>query len=107
VVGLCDEYVHLMHDEKTPLPNEVLEVMTAKAVLKYDHEIFRSFRNAIYCYPNGLEVRLNNNKVGIIVKQNKSLPIRPIVAVFEEGKPVLLDLTNQQFQTIFIEEVIL
>lgn len=107
VVTICNEYVHLLHHEETPLPSEVLEVMTAKAVLKYDQEIFRSFTKAVYCYPNGLEVKLNNNKVGIVVKQNKSMPIRPIVAIFENGKPVLLDLTNQQSQTVFIEEVIL
>lgn len=107
IVGICDAYVNLLHNESSPLPNDVIEIMTAKAVTKYDHEIYRGFTKAIYCYPNGLEVRLNNGKVGIVVKQNKDLPTRPIVAIFEDNKPVLLDLTTQKYQTTFIEEVIL
>ena len=107
IVCICDEYVNLLHSETTPLPNDVLEIMTAKAVTKYDHDIFRSFTKAIYCYPNGLEVKLNSNRTGIVVKQNKDLPTRPIVAVFENGKPVLMDLTNQKNQTTFIEGVII
>jgi HD-GYP domain-containing protein (c-di-GMP phosphodiesterase class II) len=107
VVGICDEYVKLLHSESAHLPNDVIEMMTAKAVTKYDHAIYRSFTKAVYCYPNGLEVKLNNNRTGIVVKQNRDLPTRPIVAIFENGKPVLLDLTTQQYQTTFIEEVIL
>jgi HD-GYP domain-containing protein (c-di-GMP phosphodiesterase class II) len=107
IVGICDQYVNLLKNENTPLPNDALELMTAKAVTKYDHEIFRKFTKAIYCYPNGLEVRLNGNRTGIVVKQNKDLPTRPIVAIFEDGKPILIDLTSQLYQTTFIEEVII
>lgn len=107
IVGICNDYVILLHSKEIYLPNEIIEIMTAKAIIKYDHEIFRSFKKAVYCYPNGSEVRLSNYKLGIIIKQNKDLPTRPIVAVFEGDKPIAIDLTRQEYQTVFIEEVIM
>jgi HD-GYP domain-containing protein (c-di-GMP phosphodiesterase class II) len=107
VVGICNEYVNMLHKENSKLPNEVIEKMTAWAVLKYDHGIFRSFVKAIYCFPNGLEVKLNNDKVGIVVRQNKDLPTRPVVAVFEGERPQAIDLTSQSYQTLFIDQVIM
>ena len=103
----CCKYGEKYSKLKNFLQNDAIETMTARAVLKYDHDIFKSFVKAIYCYPNGLEVRLNNGRVGIVLRQNKDLPTRPTLAVFEEGKPILLDLTSNENQTLFINEVIL
>jgi HD-GYP domain-containing protein (c-di-GMP phosphodiesterase class II) len=107
IVCIANDYVNLISNLGTHLPNDAVETMTARAVLKYDHEIFRNFVKAVYCYPNGLEIRLNNDRLGIVVKQNKDLPTRPIIALFENGRPFLLDLTNNQNQTLFIKEAIL
>jgi HD-GYP domain-containing protein (c-di-GMP phosphodiesterase class II) len=107
IVCIANDYVNLVNNLGSHLPNEAIETMTARAVFKYDHEIFKNFVKAIYCYPNGLEVRLDNQRVGIVVRQNKDLPTRPIIAVFKDGKPLLLDLTSSENQTIFIKEAIL
>lgn len=107
IVCIANDYVNLINNTSIQLQNDAIETMTARAVLKYDHDIFKNFVKAIYCYPNGLEVRLNNGRVGIVLRQNKDLPTRPTLAVFEEGKPVLLDLTSNENQTLFINEVIL
>jgi HD-GYP domain-containing protein (c-di-GMP phosphodiesterase class II) len=104
IVGICNEYINLIHSKETHLPSEAIEIMTARAITKFDQDIFKSFMNSVYCYPNGLEVRLTTNQVGIVVKQNKELPTRPIIGAFEDGKPILVDLTKQL--TNNIEEII-
>jgi HD-GYP domain-containing protein (c-di-GMP phosphodiesterase class II) len=103
IVAICNEYVNLLHSERSHLPSEAIETMTARAVVKFQKDIFRSFINSIYCYPNGLEVRLNTGEVGIVVKQNRELPTRPIVAYIKSEEVVLIDLTKHL--TIYIEEL--
>lgn len=104
IVGMCNEYIGLLHRQQSHLPSEAIETMTARAVLKFEQDIFKTFINSIYCYPNGLEVRLNNGYRGIIIRQNKDLPTRPIVGVFQNGKPILVDMTKEL--TVAIEELI-
>jgi hypothetical protein len=61
------------------MPYECYEETQALVNSKFDPEIFQAFRDAIYIYPVGLPVYLNNKSVGVIIKQNHSYPLRPVV----------------------------
>lgn len=104
IVCMCNEYVDLLHSQKSHLPSEAIETMTARAVVKFEQDVFKTFINSIYCYPNGLEVVLNNGHRGIVVKQNKDLPTRPIVGIVDNGRPVLMDMTKEL--TVAVEELV-
>lgn len=105
IVSICNEYNNLLQSGRFKLPSIAIEYIASQAGKKFDREIYSDFINSIYCYPNGLFVRLNNGVKGVVVKQNKNFPSRPVVGVIVDGKPVINDLLKNL--TLFVEEVIL
>lgn len=105
IISICNEYIEVTNSETAVLPHEAIERLTVKAVNKFDSAIFKDFVESIYCYPNGLLIRLSNGFPGIVVAQNKNSPTRPIVYVKENGKFNFYNLF--QNLTLFIDEVIL
>jgi HD-GYP domain-containing protein (c-di-GMP phosphodiesterase class II) len=105
IVSICNEYNNLLQPGRFRLPSLAIEYIASQAGKKFDREIYNDFIKSIYCYPNGLFVRLNNGVKGVIVKQNKNFPSRPVVGVIVDGKPVIYDLLKNL--TLFVEEVVL
>lgn len=105
IVSICNAYTKYIEDDKGNLPHVAIEKIAAEAVSAYDDDIYRDFVNSIYCYPNGLPVRLNNGLEGVVIAQNKEAATRPIVQVKENGKYNFYNLL--QNLTLFIEDVIL
>lgn len=105
IVSICNSYTKYLEDESGILPHVAIEKIAAKAIETYDDDIYRDFVNSIYCYPNGLPVRLNNGLEGVVIAQNRKAATRPIVQVKENGKYNFYNLL--QSLTVFIEDVIL
>lgn len=105
IVSICNLYMKYLSDEKGMLPHEVMEKIAAETVSSYDEDVYRDFANSVYCYPNGLPVRLSNGLEGVVIAQNKDASTRPVVQVREDNKYNFYNLL--QNLTLFIEEVIL
>ncbi|MDF2883910.1 MAG: metal dependent phosphohydrolase [Clostridiaceae bacterium] len=105
VVSICDEYNNLLQCGKFALPSLAIEYITSLSGKKFSEDIFKNFIGSIYCYPNGLYVRLNDGKLGVVVYQNKDFPARPMVGIIENGIPTICNLMKNL--TLFIEKVIL
>lgn len=105
IVSMCNEYLNLTQSEKFPLPSMAIEYINSLVGTQFNSEVYKDFINSVYCYPNGLYVRLTNNEKGIIIYQNKNFPTRPIVGVLKDGSPILYNLLENL--SLFIEEVIL
>ncbi|WEZ09111.1 HD-GYP domain-containing protein [Priestia flexa] len=71
------------------LPHEGLEILYAGAGSQFDKDMISAFRRAIAVYPIGLFVTLNDQRKGIVSKQNKGLSDRPYILIQEEGGRVL------------------
>lgn len=80
ILSICNYYEELMRTTDL-LPHECFEKVQALVNTKFDPEIFEAFRKSVYVYPVGLPVRLSNKEEGIVIKQNKSYPLRPVVKV--------------------------
>jgi putative nucleotidyltransferase with HDIG domain len=104
IINICNTYVNKVNFE---LPNAIIEEITALAVNKFDKDIYSTFINTTYCYPNGLTIILNNGLKGTVIKQNEHFPLRPIIGIMFNGEPKLLDLNNPQSLTLSIEKVII
>lgn len=102
IVSICDEYLNIQVNSQL-LPYQAMERIVAETPYKFKIEIYKDFSESIYCYPNGLTVKLNNNQEGIVVMQNKNLPSRPIVMVLKDSGNEYIDLTNNL--TLFIDQV--
>lgn len=104
IVSICDEYINTLDLNKIILPHEAIEVLTAMGQQKFSNEIYKDFISSIYCYPNGLTIKLNNGLEGTVVKQNKNMPTRPIVSIKLNGNTKYINLLNML--TLFIDKVI-
>lgn len=105
IVSICNQYIKYLNDEEGILPHEAMEKIGAEAISSYDEDVYRDFASSVYCYPNGLHVKLNNGLDGLVIAQNKNASTRPIVQVKKDGKFNFYNLL--QSLTLFIEEVIL
>lgn len=103
IVSICNEYVHLNID-KNIMPNETMDIITAKATNCFDPDIYRNFVQSIYCYSNGISVKLNNGLEGVVIMQNKNFPTRPVVCAYKNGTPFhTYNLIENP--TLFIEKI--
>lgn len=108
IVSIVDQYINAQANGDNLLPHEIVENISALASIKFDSEFVKDFINSIYCYPNGLQIRLNNGKKAIIVMQNKNYPLRPIIMIEDNnsdtGEKTIINLLENL--TLFVEEVI-
>lgn len=105
IINICDTYINLTNNASMGLINETIENITAQAAEKFGQSTYRDFMKSVYCYPNGLSVKLSNGLNATVVMQNKNFPLRPIVGTIEEDTPKLINLLENL--TLFIKEVIL
>lgn len=103
IVSICDRYDHLIMDKKM-LPHEAFEKIMSEVGTKFDNDIYKSFTTAVYCYPTGLLVQLNNDQKGIVIQQNKNFPQRPIVKVINTPKENYINLLEHL--NVFVKKVI-
>jgi HD-GYP domain-containing protein (c-di-GMP phosphodiesterase class II) len=107
ILGICNDYVNYISGENPMLPHVAIERITSEAVTKFSEEIYKDFLHSIYCYPNGLQVRLNNGFTGIVVMQNKGATTRPVLIVKNVEGYRFCNLLEAENLTLFIEEVII
>lgn len=89
------------------LPHEGLEILYAGAGIQFEPHIVEAFRRAVAMYPNGLIVRLNDGRKGVIADQNVGIGDRPIIRIIEEmdrhlKEPYTINLKNEH-QLMIIE----
>lgn len=107
ILGICDEYVNDISGKNAMLPHVAIEKITAEAVNKFDKDIYKDFLESVYCYPNGMQVRLNNGQRAVVVMQNGGATTRPILAIKTKENFEFSNLVDPKNLTLFIEEVVL
>jgi HD-GYP domain-containing protein (c-di-GMP phosphodiesterase class II) len=81
------------------MPYECYEKTQSLVNTRFDPAVFQAFRDALYIYPIGLPVRLSNKEEGVIVKQNQSYPLRPVIKAANHYYNLMENLN------LFIEKV--
>lgn len=94
LVAIVDVYEALTSERcyhKAMSPYQALEILSEEAVTKMDMELTAKFMQNVAAYPNGTMVHLSDGNIGVVKKQNPSMPLRPVVRVLgnENGKPVI------------------
>gem|GEM_PF-1107000 len=107
ILGICNEYIEDISGEDVMLPHVAIEKITAEAVYKFGKEVYKDFLDSVYCYPNGLQVKLNNGHKAVVVMQNSGFTTRPILAVETDESYKFCNLVEPENLTLFIEEVIM
>jgi len=113
IVGIANFYDNLVNDgpghTRIP-PHEACEILMGSAEKFFSKDLVITFLKHIAAYPTGCTVKLSTGETGIIVDQNKSLPMRPIVRVLVADD----ELSNVQAKeynlvekrTLFIESIL-
>ncbi len=89
IVGLADFYDNLVNDgpgHSRIVPHEACEIVMGCANKLFSQQLVVTFLKHVAAYPTGCTVKLNTGEVGIVVDQNKSLPMRPIIRVLIADK---------------------
>lgn len=111
LVSVCNTFDNLISgkDEKGAMPvYEALECLGVMSGTCLDEEMVKKFTVNIAAYPCGSGVRLNTNERCIVVRQNTSMPTRPVLKVIHGRngelvkEPYEIDLKVEL--TLFISE---
>lgn len=88
--------------------HKATEYILSKTDSFFDYELVRKLLPKIAAYPNGSEVVLSSGAKGIVKKQNKYFPTRPIIRIFEDasGERQNFDLDLMKHMNIVIDNVI-
>lgn len=95
-------------------PHEASEQIMALAGTKFEHKYVVEFLRAIAMYPTGTAVKIDKQDfIGIVVKQNKGIPSRPVIRIINEKvktyneDPQVVEIDLSKITTIFIKEVLI
>lgn len=113
IVGIADFYDNLVNDgpgHSRILPHEACEILMGCSDKLFPHDLVVTFLKHIAAYPTGCTVKLDTGEIGIVVDQNKSLPMRPIVRVLV-GNQDLTQVKAKEYnlveeRTTFIESIL-
>lgn len=101
IISICNEYERKVSLDENSFSYQIVEEIVAKTLTQFDSNILSTFVNSIYCYPNGLDVTLNNSSTGTVISQNKNFPTRPIIKI--ENSKQNIDLLKEL--SLFVEKV--
>ncbi|WP_059049744.1 HD-GYP domain-containing protein [Paenibacillus senegalimassiliensis] len=112
IVAVANMYDNLISgggkDGRRMLPHEACEHLMACSEHELDHEVLVEFTRIISVYPNGSSVRLSTKETGVVVRQHRGLPGRPVIRIVrgagDEMNVSEIDLATET--TLFIEAVL-
>lgn len=93
IVSICDVFDNLITGRNTGKPKpvyEVIEYIVGMSNVYFDAEMVRKFTANIAAFPTGSGVILSSNEKGLVVKQNNSMPMRPVIKVIYDKNGKLL-----------------
>lgn len=71
------------------LPAKALQIIDNGKGTLYDIKVVEALKRTVVHYPNGVIIRLSDNRRGVISRQNTLTPALPWIRIFEENNQVL------------------
>lgn len=107
VVDVFEAVTNVRAYRTSLLPHKGLELLIAGSGTQFESKQIELFKNCIAIYPQGLTVKLNDGRTGIVTKYNFNAAGRPVIRMIkdEEGqeiKPYELDLSAAENSTLEI-----
>jgi len=110
IVGLVDVYEAMLH--KRPYRNKYTSLEAIQTILKskqaFEPKFIKILMGKMGIFPVGIPVRLNTKEIGVVIKVNPDLPLRPVVKITLDAynkklkQPKLIDLANNP--AIYIDD---
>lgn len=109
LVSICNVFDNMISGKNDSKPKpiyEVIEYLVGMGGSYFDIDMVKKFSTNISAYPIGSSVKLSTQEKGLVLRQNTSMPTRPVVKVLFDSKgqkvsqPYEIDLIKDL--TIFI-----
>ncbi len=113
ITAIADVYDALTTDrcyrKKWPA-NKAMDFLIEKSEKEFDPVLVGLFTQQLAVYPNGSLVRLSNGYIGIVCRQTKNMPLRPVVRIIQDPTgedivPYEVDLMKELCVTIVESEL--
>ncbi len=104
IITIADVFDALVTErsyKKAKTAAEAIEIMFTMSS-KFDFEIFKAFLDIINAYPNGTEILLSNNEKAVVIKQNKSYPLRPVIKIMDTDEVVDLATDSHYLSVVIV-----
>jgi len=86
-------------------PSEAIEYIMGFSGKAFDIMIVKAFLRKVAPYPIGACVKLSNEQIAIIVKQNESQPLRPFIRLINQPDDILDLFRRRDLQNIVIDNI--
>lgn len=87
IISICDVFTAVSANRSYRprfQPYDAYELILTGSGSQFDPAIVKQFKDAFSIYPLGCSLNLSNGMSGIVIKQNKGFPDRPIIKIFNE-----------------------
>lgn len=110
IVSICNTFNNMVTgngNEKSKPVVDIIEYLFGMSNTHFDPEIVKKLTTNIAVYPTGSGVILNSREKCLVIRQNKSVPLRPVVKVIYDKDglklhtPFEIDLLKEL--TVFIQ----
>ena len=107
MIAIVDTYDAITADRcyKPGMPSQkALKILLQDSPDKYDRDLVQHFIKCVGIYPVGSLVKLNNEQVGMVIKQRDDKPLKPVVKIFYSIRgghymaPKDVDLATSQYE---------
>ncbi len=112
IVAVCDSFDRKVYGIRTEKQKvyEVIEYIIGMGGKKFDKKVVEVFNQSVAAYPNGTMIITNQDEIGIVLRQNKNFPTRPVIRILRDknGKKYK-DWTEKDLEkelTLFIKDTI-
>lgn len=99
LVNAYDELCNPYNTAKALTPHEALSTMFSQLRSQFDPLALSTFVRCMGVYPPGTLVVLSNGATGLVVSQNTTKPLRPVVLIYDPSVPkeeaILVDLETE------------
>jgi len=87
LVAICDAFDCMVYGNLEPRKKvyEAMDEIKISAGNKYDGELVKIFLRSVATYPTGSLVHLNDQRKGLVLRQNADFPTRPVIRLVEQG----------------------
>ncbi len=88
VIGICDIFDALVSPRpyrRRLLPHEAIQELFQSERTSFPREIIKALVEQLSVYPLGTQVRLNTGEIGVVIRLNPRLPLRPVIRLDERS----------------------
>lgn len=110
IIQVCDAFDELICGIgcKRVKVYEAIEYLKNFKDIKFDGKIVDVFLEFTAVYPAGTSVMTNEGEIGIVLRQNKQFPERPVVRIIQDKDGNIVDITKDLLtvKNIYIDSVL-